>query len=391
MHTAILRAALFTPTSNGGWGLPLLLEGSPGAAKTSIIEELSASCGLECETLSPSERGEGAFGVVMVPAGQGADMVLRAPRPDWTEKFDATQRGVVFVDELTSTPPALQAPLMGLLLAKRIAGFKLPKGVRLLGACNPAEIAAGGFDLAAPVANRLGHLDWPNLSVAEHVSYMLRGGAEEREEPAVAEDEEARVLAAWGPAWAKAVGLETAFLTRRADLKNKVPAAHDPKASKAWPSDRTWEFATRAKASAEVHNLSASETSLFVEAFIGSAAAGEFFTFIEQQDLPDPVALLDGKTDFKHSSKRLDRTLAVLASCTALVTPQNAVKRKERANVLWDLMEKMTTDKADLDIFVPSSGALIDALLHTSGSAGKMLSRLQPVLRQANVTPGGRK
>lgn len=427
MQSNILKAAVFTPLRKGFWGLPLLCWGEPGTAKTAVIEELAAKFGMPCETLSPSERGEGAFGVVPVPSvaiddlsylgalsqrladlvgGKSKltfeaahaqalrelprpEMVLSYPRPEWTNKFTSLGRGIVFVDEATSTPPALQAPLMGLILARRIGGYVLPKGVRVLSAANPVELAAGGFDLAAPVANRVGHIDFTKPTAEEHVQFMLRGDdIVEDEEQTDAISEEARVLAGWGNAWAKAVGAETSFLTKRPGLKNACPKAGDPKASRAWPSDRTWEMATRALASADVHGLSQTETEIFVEAFIGAGTASELFAFIADQDLPDPAALLDGREKFTHAKTRIDRTVAVFGACAALVTPKNAEKRKERAAAFWGILEKMAEgSKADLDIIVPATHALIEADLHVMVEASKPLSKIQPVLRAAGITP----
>lgn len=427
MRTDILKAALFTPISGGRWGLPLLCWGEPGVAKTAVIEEVANRYRLPTETLSPSERGEGAFGVVPVPdksgssaymlalatelkkqlssnadagvaleramkkVGKSAPMTLTYPRPEWTEKFDDTGRGVVFVDEATSTPPALQAPLMGLILARRIGGYILPAGVRVIAAANPTDIAAGGFDLAAPVANRMGHVDWHAPSIDEHAAFMMRGnaatgsGSESKDD---ADVEEKRVLEAWSEAWAKAVGIETAFLRARPSLKNQCPKAGDPKASRGWPSDRSWEAATRALASAEVHNLDDESKEIFVASFIGEGPAGELFAFAQKQDLPDPAAVLDGKVQFKHAPSRLDRTVAVLSSCTSLITPANAQKRQPRSKAMWELLETMTSAKMDLDILVPSVQALIEANLHGMTDAAKVLAQLQPILKAANIRPG---
>ena len=85
----ILKAMLFTPVCGGGgkppgrWGLPIMFVGRPGTAKTSIIRSLTEQMGMQCEILSPAERGEGAFGVVPVPQ----DGILTYPMPDWTFKF----------------------------------------------------------------------------------------------------------------------------------------------------------------------------------------------------------------------------------------------------------------------------------------------------------------
>lgn len=398
MQYDLIRAACNTPMRGGGWGLPLLFESEPGAAKTSFMRQVARKLGFgnACEVLSPGERGEGAFGVVPVPAEtEDGGLVLSYPRPTWTSKFLATGRGLVIVDELTSAPPAMHPALLGLLLDGLVGGFSLPKGVRRFGLCNPVELAAGGYDLPAPVANRLGHLKWKVPTVDEHRRYMLaddddflpREDDEEVEDPEVldAAKEERRIAKLWRPAYAKAAGIEGAFLQRIPTHKNKCPPAGDPNASKAWPSDRTWEFATRAWASAMVHNLTPALTETLVGAFISHKIAGELFTFAEKQDLPDPAELLDGKVQFKHDSKRLDRTIAVIGSCTATVTPKTAEKRKARAGAFWTLLDDLTKSKNDLDVFVAPVEALITSDLHTCTEAGPMLEKLAPTLRDSGM------
>ncbi len=449
MQSNIIKASFFTPISGGRWGLPLLLWAGPGVAKTSVIEEICFRYGLPCETLSPSERGEGAFGVVPVPQVAVDDYtymmslservttlmkgnkvsheeamatafretpkgecLLTYPAPEWTKRFAQLGRGVVFVDEITSTPPALMAPLMGMFLARRIGGHTFAKGVRCIAAANPPEKAASGYDLPMPLANRMGHIDWEGPGVEEHTQFMLRGdsghngmakhlaevAADEGkgDEPEAelsydAEGEEKRVLKAWPNAWARAVGLETSFLMARSGAKNMEPKVGDPKGSRAWPSDRTWEFATRALASSIVHGLSDAETEQFVEAFIGTGIAGEWFTFMTAQDLPDPSQLLDGKVSFTHDSKRVDRTAAVLQSCVALVAPKVAIKRADRSDALWAIIDKMTSEKADLDIVVPTVQALIELDLHSMKTCAKTLAKINPILRAAGIQSSGRR
>lgn len=388
MRTAIMKAALFTPVSGGRWGLPMLLWGAPGVAKTAIIEELARVWGLPCETLSPGERGEGAFGVVPVPVKTANGIVLSYPRPDWTVNVDPA--GLVFLDEATTAPPALQPPLMGLFLARRIGGFTFGPRVRVFAAANPPELAAGGFDLAPPVANRLGHLDWDAPTVEEHAAFMMRGetgnGGVKLADAKTALDEEERVLKAWPEPWARARGLETAFLRARPQLKNVCPPAGDPKGSRGWPSDRSWEAATRALTAAEVHGLPDVDKEVFVASFVGEGPASEMFQFAEANDLPDPARVLDGRERFVHSAARLDRTAALLNGCAALVTPTNATRRKERVETLWGMLGDMATQNADLDILAPCAQALTKAGLHDQKTANKSLAKLYPVIYAAGVT-----
>ena len=384
MKTEILRAALFTPISEGRWGLPILFWSDPGEGKTSVIREVCADYGLPCTVLSPGEMGEGAFGVIPVPDKSG---VIKYPPPEWTLAHDDAG-GVVFIDEMSSTPPALQPPLLGLLFARRIGGKTLSARTRVIGAANPPEVAAGGFDLAPPVANRCGHIDWSAPTPDEHAAYMMSGstgGRESTKKTFDAEAEEARVLAAWPDAWAWAVGLETAFLRRRPGLKNKCPKAGDPKASKAWPSDRSWENATRALASARVNGLSEVVRDEFVTSFIGSGPANEWFAFIADSDLPDPSDVLDGKVRFSHDRTRLDRTAAVLTACVSLVTPNGAARRAERVSALWSLFAELHEEKSLGDVLVPPVFAMTRANLHAK-EGRPLLAKMNNLLKAAGIT-----
>ena len=137
-----------------------------------------------------------------------------------------------------------------------------------------------------------------------------------------------------------------------------------------------------------MHGLSEAETEEFVAGFVGEATASEWFAFIKEQDLPDPAALLDGAVTYAHNPLRLDRTVAVLAACAALVLPPKAARRAERSRALWALIGDMSAGKADLDLFVPVCQALVGAGLVNLVDAGPVLAALQPILKAAGIKGG---
>lgn len=395
MQKDIIKAALFTPTRRG-WGLPAILWGEPGIAKSSIVIEVCSDLGLPVVVLSPGEMGEGAFGVVPVPGTKAKSGMLTYPAPEWVSYLD--NGGVCFIDEIVCCPPAIAPALQGLLLDGRVGGTRLKRRARPFGAANPPELATSGYELSAPNANRCGHVNWPAPTVEEHTAWMLSGaggsGGEEqvddgimaiqpRADKSVALNLEERVLAAWPAAWARAASLETSFLRAQPGKKNMCPKPDDPGAARAWPSDRSWENATRALASAQVHGLDQKTTEVFVEAFVGGGAAREFFSFIEAQDLPDAAGVLDGRVEFKHARARLDRTVAVINGTLALLVPvpdkddkaANA-RRKARAERWWALLDEICSDdRTAKDIVIPPCRIATKANLFGIGGAplGKFL------------------
>lgn len=382
----IIRAAMFTRGVKGRWGLPILIEGGPGGAKTSFLELVAAESALHCEVVVGSLREPSDILGLPIPREQGGDTIVEYAAPSWARRLAKAGRGIGLFDEINTSAPAVQAALLRCILDGVVGDFPLPNTIRWMAAQNATEEAAGGWDLAAPLANRFGHLKWPKLSAEEWNDWMLgAGGAGEAAGPLMdAEREEQRVEAEWDAAYASARGIVTAFIRARPEHLSAQPPAGSPQASKAWPSPRTWEMATRAMAGAKIHALSESETEEFIGAFVGPGPASELVEFMEKTDLPDPVKVLDGEVEFKPDD-RLDRTVAVLSSCAALCTPPSATKRKERGAALWLIMRPIAEETPDL--CVGPAKSMVRAKLHVllPKESQKPLALLQDVMDAAGM------
>lgn len=380
LNARILHANLFTLSPEGFWGLPIIGKGKPGVGKTHNIQAAGKRVTLPFWRLSPGECGEGQFGVVPVP---GADGYLHYPAPDWAELLK--DGGIIFVDEINTAPPALQAPLLGLVQLRRLGNHLFNKRVRILGAMNDTEDAAGGWDLAPALANRFGHFDFEGLEPNAWVVALYSGFAHTDDAaPISAELEEQRVLNAWAGAVANARGLVGGFITRRPEMLHRQPKSASKDSSHAWPSHRTVEYAVHVLASSKIHGLSESDTDTFMTAFVGLPWVQEFATWRTNLDLPDPAEVLDGKVTFTHDDRRVDRTLAVLGSCAALVVPEKAEKRIDRAKACWQLINEMR--KGDADAVIPAAHALCRArLVGEKFATNKVLSDLKPLLDAAGV------
>lgn len=388
MNNKLLKALVFTPMEGRFWGAPAYLWGLPGIAKSATFKALGKSLGWRVEILSPSERGEGAFGVVPVPDKVGAKTVLTYPAPDWVAEMEALGEGLVIVEEIGSCPPALQPALLGLVQDRRIGGHVLSPRIRVMGAGNPVNVAAGGQDLAPPVANRGGHFDCTPPPAEKWIEWLL--GAAQTEEVAAfdATAEEARVMARWPEVFGTCAARVAGFIKRSPSLLHVMPPEGNPAASRAWPSHRTWEYATRVYASGVVQGLTPSDQEALMAAFIGTGPAGEFWTWLNAADLPDPAELLDGKVTFAHEGRRQDRTLVVLNSCAALVAPvaeagKPANTRKDRAMALWKLIDEVSEVAPDLGI--PAMRKLIEAKLQTVDGALKVMAKLAPTVTAAGM------
>jgi len=383
MKIAIMKALIFTPTEDGGWGLPAVFTGDPGYAKTAMTALVTKMFALYLEEFRVAERGESALGVT--PMGRelkDGRQVIGYPSPDWCLNFllpDGTEEGVLLFDELTTAPPSIQPALLGGIQKKTIGSHTFGPRVRVMACTNPPETGATIWPLPESVANRLGHFHWPAPTAEEWTAWLL-GGDQEVEVKSAREEEE-RVMSEWPEAFAKASGLVAAFILRRPELLAKLPPIGDPARNGAYPSPRSWSYAVRALASSYVHGLTDVESDEMVSAFIGASAAGEFFSWQASQDLPDPAQLLDGAVKWKHDARRLDRTQAVLSACVALVTPATAHDRLPRAKVLWSLLSEVMKDAKD--VCVPAMTALVRAKLSTIPEARPVMAKLMGVFDAA--------
>jgi hypothetical protein len=394
----LLKAILFTPLRGGRWGLPAIFLSPPGAAKTDVIKSVAARWNFPCVMLSPGTHGEGAFGVTPVPredwSGLTDDtkkrLMLDYPPPRYY--YDVAGGGIVFLDELLTAPPALQPPMLGFIQERQVGFYKFHPRVRILAASNPSGLGAGGYDVSAPVANRMGWIPWEPPTEDEWGEWMLTHGGcngQEDEQPQDALAEEARVLAAWPSAYARASGLVTAFHRRRNGLLSACPQPGDPKLAGPWPSHRTWEYATRALASCDVHGLDAVDRDALVGGFVGEGARDEFQAWCDKADLPDPASVLDRAEPWEHDPTRLDRTYAVLSSCVSLVVPEKAEKREARAGRLWEIIGQIDNAGA-IDVTEPFGALLTKNGLNTVKEARAVLARERELLGRAGVGGGRR-
>ena len=136
--------------------VPVLLWGAPGTGKTSAIRAMAEAMGLPCETVIASIREPSDFAGLPIVAG---DSVRFAP-PMWARRLADAGHGLLFLDELSTAPPAVQAALLRVVLERAVGDLILPDQVAVVAAANPPEQAADGWDLSAPLANRLCHLTW---------------------------------------------------------------------------------------------------------------------------------------------------------------------------------------------------------------------------------------
>lgn len=281
-------------------------------------------------------------------------------------------------------PPSLQAPLLGLVQLRTLGTYVFPKGVRVVAAANEAQDAAGGWDLAPALANRFGHINFEGLEANDWAGALLSNfNSDDTSTPVTsAAALEEKVLAQWPTAYARAAGLVSGFISCRPELLHKRPVKGAT--DKAWPSRRSCHYATTALASAEIHKLTEQEADVLLGAFVGLAWVSEFRSWVDNADLPNVADLADKKVKFVHDERRPDRTLAVIGAFAALVIPEKAAKRNDRAIAYFQLIAELVKEVPDY--VIRPTKQVLDAKLNATTlglPVRKIMSDLVPLMQAA--------
>lgn len=294
-----------------------LIKGPPGVGKSAAIQNWAKNRGLDCWIVIASLREPTDFAGLPVVSkktlkcekdGLEFPIVHFAP-PRFAAEAAMSKKGAfIFLDEITTAPPATQAALLRAVQDRAFGDLELdPKDVMIGAAANPPEMAAGGWDLAPPLANRFVHRaysvdaqDWvqefphywgspPKIEFGQHCLDEIK--------------------------WSTARSLIAGFVRTRPNKLLELPQAEAMR-GEAWPSPRTWDFASRRLATIMQDGLPQAEATPFIADAVGQGITVELMAWLKEINLPDPWSLLKDPSSYRHSN-RSDVTYAVLSSVVA--------------------------------------------------------------------------
>lgn len=348
--------------------VPVLLWGGAGLGKSSAVREMADGAGLVCETVIASIREPSDFAGLPIVAPDGRTVHL-AP-PSWAERLATAGSGVLFLDEISTAPPAVQAALLRVVLERTVGDLSLPGDVTVVAAANPPDQATNGWDISPPLANRFCHLDW-DLRADEWAAGLV-GGFVQPPVPTLPDDDLDAELAA-------ARASMSGFITARPHLLHAHPG-DEVTAGRAWPSPRSWEMAARLLAAAVVSGAPDKVAGLLVAGAVGPGVATEFLAWREDLDLPDPEAVLSDPASFRLPD-RGDRAYAALAAIVAAVLSNNTPARWEAA---WQAIAAAAA-KSQPDIAVAAVRSLVTHRPDGAVPPATVLTTMTPVLRTAGL------
>ena len=148
---------------------PLFLWGPPGIGKSDIVKQLGDDLGayvidVRLSLWEPTDiKGIPYF-------DSNNNKMVWAPPSELPDAEMAAQHKniILFLDEMNSAPPAVQAAAYQLILNRRVGQYKLPDNVLIVAAGNREADKGVTYRMPAPLANRFIHLemrvDWDDYS-----------------------------------------------------------------------------------------------------------------------------------------------------------------------------------------------------------------------------------
>jgi hypothetical protein len=152
---------------------PVFLWGPPGIGKSDIVKQIGEDTkrqviDVRLALWEPTD----IKGIPYYNADQGK--MVWAPPAELPTDADST--AIIFLDELNSAAPAVQAAAYQLILNRKVGTYELPAGVDLVAAGNRDGDRGVTYRMPAPLANRFVHLeakvdfdDWQEWAVTNGI------------------------------------------------------------------------------------------------------------------------------------------------------------------------------------------------------------------------------
>lgn len=143
----------------------VMLVGAPGTTKTASIRQLAKDTNRTLITIVPSRmdpqdlsgfptKGTYTYDDVVVPVTEFAPQ-------HWQLDIMRLKRVILFLDEFSNAHPSVRASLLSFIQDREFPnGDKFPDETVIVGAMNPTDSAADGYELDPATTNRIMFLSW---------------------------------------------------------------------------------------------------------------------------------------------------------------------------------------------------------------------------------------
>jgi hypothetical protein len=282
---------------------PVFIWGAPGVGKSQVVAEVARKLDYALKDIRA---------VLLDPVDlRGIPRITEAGITEWCAPsflpgVDDEEKGILFLDELNTAPPLVQAACYQLILDRRIGEYILPDGWAVIAAGNRENDRAVTHRMPTALCNRMVHLEF-EVSLEDWIKWAAVSGIR----PEV-----------------------TAFLKFRPRLLHDF----DPQSSsRAFATPRSWAFISAILS----ENPDKSVEYELYKGTVGDGAAAEFMGFLQVwRELPAVEKILE---DPCHAPVPLDPAAlyAVSEALAAMVCWENiseAIKYLERLPVEFGVL-----------------------------------------------------
>jgi len=262
-----------------------MIWGPPGVGKSAAVRQVA-------EDLSTAKNPVGFIDLrlsLLNPVDlRGLPSVNREERlaewlaPEFLPNAKSEKHGILFLDEINLAPQSVMAAGYQLILDRRLGDYHMPPGWLIVAAGNRVTDTPTTTKMPAPLANRFIHLQIEQPNFDEWRQWAVKNQIAEQ---------------------------VVSFLSKMPQHLFQAPKIDD----KAWPSPRSWEFASN------LYHLGEP-----IDAAVGGGIAAEFNTFLRvYTKIPDIDAILAGKKVSIPKATELDVLWATCMSIVYKATPKD--------------------------------------------------------------------
>jgi hypothetical protein len=273
-----------------GHHTPVMMWGPPGVGKSQMVSEVAARHGVPVIDIRLSQMEPSDLRGIPFRTGESVEWAIPAILPNAKRHGE---KGILFLDEITSAPPSVSAAAYQLILDRRLGAYEVPPGWAIFAAGNRQGDRGVTYAMPAPLANRFSHFeveanldDWSQWAYENNIDDRLIG-----------------------------------FLRFRPELLFDFDPSRNPTA---FPTPRSWEFAHRAlqKFGDQPDLLGPA-----LAACVGQAAGIEFSAYLANLSrMPDLDAIVEGRP--AEVPRDTDLQYAVAAALVA-----RAIRNKNGGNL----------------------------------------------------------
>jgi len=226
--------------------IPVFVWGSPGIGKSSIVKQIAVEKELEFVDLRLSLLDPTDLKGIPFFDKDNHEAVWASP--NFLPK-NPNSKGILFLDEINTAPPSVQASAYQLVLDRKVGDYELPSGWSIVSAGNNESDRGVVYRMPPPLSNRFVHLSM-EVSFAD-----------------------------W-KIWAYDNGIDSSIIAFLQYDSEKLFAFDPTKNEKSFPTPRSWEYVDKILSS----NIGSNLLLETISGAIGSESATSFMAFRKVMD-----------------------------------------------------------------------------------------------------------